>query len=246
MQPRIVPLEAHADIVSQFRSGKTLQQIGTQYGVTRERIRQLLAYGGITGKHGGKAAITKLAALRRRAEQDARYLEMHGCTFAQYRYVMKATGRKAQDAYKIQRVNARSRGIAWEFNFWSWWQVWQQSGKWDERGRTSGRYVMARIGDEGPYSPTNVTIKTCNENIAEHYASALADRLPASDLIAPSMAPGVEPYRAARLAGIGYGTWSCIRKGKLKTVSREKFALLSAEFSRMAEKRPAPDQQKAA
>lgn len=53
------------------------------------------------------------------------------------------------------------------FTFDTWWQVWNESGKWDERGARGGAYVMCRIGDEGPYSPGNVYIGLHEANTAE-------------------------------------------------------------------------------
>lgn len=82
-------------------------------------------------------------------------------------------GRTPIGAYRTQEKTARRRGIAWEFTFSQWWQVWVDSGKWDERGPSG--YVMCRKGDVGPYSPGNVTIATTQENSHEARL-ALRDR----------------------------------------------------------------------
>lgn len=66
--------------------------------------------------------------------------------------------------YDKQERNARQRGIAWQFDFASWWAVWEASGKWDLRGRGDGRFVMSRNGDVGPYSPANVQILPARKN----------------------------------------------------------------------------------
>jgi hypothetical protein len=42
--------------------------------------------------------------------------------------------------------------------------MWQDSGKWEQRGRKQGQYCMARKGDVGPYSPDNVDIITIRQN----------------------------------------------------------------------------------
>jgi hypothetical protein len=70
-------------------------------------------------------------------------------------------------AYKHQMSGAKKRGIGWEFTIADWWMVWDLSGKWLERGNRSGRYVMARFGDVGPYAVWNVRIATHEENLAE-------------------------------------------------------------------------------
>lgn len=69
--------------------------------------------------------------------------------------------------YMRQRSCAKARGIGWEITFPEWLAIWITSGKWDERGTGAAQYVMARHGDEGPYAPWNVSIKTSAENIQE-------------------------------------------------------------------------------
>jgi hypothetical protein len=72
--------------------------------------------------------------------------------------------KSAQSAYRRQKYSARQRGIEWQFTFDSWWAVWQASGRWEQRGRNAGSYVMSRPGDKGPYSPTNVEFIPCEQN----------------------------------------------------------------------------------
>jgi hypothetical protein len=70
--------------------------------------------------------------------------------------------------YKMHKKNAEKKGILWEFTFETWWKMWEESGKWEQRGRTGqGRYQMCRYGDVGPYSPENVRIDTQQENMKE-------------------------------------------------------------------------------
>lgn len=71
-----------------------------------------------------------------------------------------------RNAYSIQKHAAGKRGIPWKFDFIGWVAVWDLSGHLAERGRKRGQYVMARIGDIGPYSPVNVKIIQCNENVS--------------------------------------------------------------------------------
>lgn len=70
-------------------------------------------------------------------------------------------------AFSTARGVAKYRGIAWNFTFEEWLKVWQESGKWDQRGCRRGQYVMARHGDVGPYELGNVSICLAEDNRAE-------------------------------------------------------------------------------
>jgi hypothetical protein len=153
-----------APMAALYKSGMTLEQIGQQYGCTREYIRQCLAKLGITGRDGGKS---KCAAERRaafEAKRNAKSLAKFGCNWNQYlelRHMSWPTR-----AFCAQRSNANKRGISWEMNLWQWWSIWQQSGKWSQRGRGQG-YVMCRNGDQGGYSVNNVFIAPARVNSSE-------------------------------------------------------------------------------
>lgn len=79
-------------------------------------------------------------------------------------------------AYIRQRANAVRRGIKWDISFEEWWNVWQQSGKWEERGREAHQYCMSRKNDNGPYSVENVKIVTMKENSQERFHWNLAKK----------------------------------------------------------------------
>jgi len=85
----------------------------------------------------------------------------------QYDAYVKAYQKTAKGKYIRHRTNAIRRGIDWQFTFETWWQVWQESGKWEERGVGAGKYCMARYDDYGPYSPENVKIISMVENTKE-------------------------------------------------------------------------------
>jgi hypothetical protein len=69
--------------------------------------------------------------------------------------------------YKIQFDRARQRGIEWRLTFEEWCEVWRESGRWEQRGRHRGQYVMARFGDVGPYERGNIKICPVGENVGE-------------------------------------------------------------------------------
>lgn len=70
---------------------------------------------------------------------------------------------KAKDAFGRQRYQAQKRGIEWNLSLEQWWDFWQSSGYWDQRGRGQG-YVMCRRGDTGPYEIGNIFIALCRHN----------------------------------------------------------------------------------
>jgi len=168
--------EDRADVMeAMFRAGKTLEEIGSVYGVSRERVRQIISkYRGVIGSDGGQAARAKIERERRRAEREAECYRKHGCSTKQFRELhrigreMRESGesvyRTPVGAFRNQRNNAICRGIPWNIKLWEWWSIWQQSGKWDERGRAADAYVMCRFRDEGAYEIGNVYIATLRHN----------------------------------------------------------------------------------
>lgn len=162
--------EKALDMAQRYEAGSTLQEIGNYYGITRERVRQLIKGElGMTGKDGGLA---KRSAARRHAEaeqKDRRCLAENGMSRADYKRVracLSPTGLQPQACFRQQRNNARIRSIPWQMTFAEWWDIWEKSGKWMERGRGRG-YVMSRHGDKGPYATWNVRVIPAQQNNGE-------------------------------------------------------------------------------
>lgn len=76
--------------------------------------------------------------------------------------------------YDQQRRNAKRRGIPFLLTYKQWLRIWQDSGHLHERGPKSHQYVMARLGDVGPYAVGNVKIVTAAENHKSKRLSAEA------------------------------------------------------------------------
>lgn len=163
--PRIDPnAERNQRMVTMYRQGLTLEKIGQSFGLTRERVRQILRKQGVTWTEGGQHKTKQAKDAARKAKQDARYLVRHGLTFDQYKE-LRGTGLIA--AYLNQENAAKGRGIEWTLNLPQWLDVWRTSGKLDQRGRGKGKYVMSRIKDTGGYSIGNVHIQLATENSLE-------------------------------------------------------------------------------
>lgn len=67
--------------------------------------------------------------------------------------------------YKMQQRNAMDRGIPFLLTYEEWLQVWNDSGKLEQRGRGADKFCMCRVGDLGSYEVGNVFIGTGRENV---------------------------------------------------------------------------------
>jgi hypothetical protein len=77
---------------------------------------------------------------------------------------------KAANAYKIQKFDAKRRGISFCFTFEDWVNWWEEQLGYDwqkKRGRLRHLYCMARFNDKGPYARGNVKCITNAENCGE-------------------------------------------------------------------------------
>lgn len=151
-----------------YTSGKTLNEIGQEFGITRERVRQLLArFFGINAQDGGahKRSIDNRSEIE--AKRDAKSLKKWGCSYDDYANLRAL--KKPTRVFGRQKNSARQRGIEWNLTLWQWWSIWQQSGHWTNRGRGNG-YQMCRKGDQGPYSVDNVYIASGVKNIQDYWA----------------------------------------------------------------------------
>lgn len=164
-------VERAASMAALYRDGYTLERIGTQYGLTRERVRQIIKKRhGLTAVDGGRYEQSNKKKAATRALREERCQQQNGCSLAQYkdlRAIGRATMKNGETldrtpvrAFSGQKRNAiHHRGIEWKLTLWEWWTIWQMSGHWEERGRGRG-YMMCRKGDTGPYAVGNVVIAT--------------------------------------------------------------------------------------
>ena len=67
-------------------------------------------------------------------------------------------------AFQQQRQNAKKRGITWDLTLKEWWDIWDASGRWSQRGRGRDLYVMSRKHDTGSYAVDNCFIQQGIEN----------------------------------------------------------------------------------
>jgi hypothetical protein len=150
-------------LCEQFRQGKTLCELAENFGISRERARQILGENGLSGKDGG----VSVRAKKKEAIRVKNHIIKYGCTPEQLSSLSCHHSKKSKSplhAFIYQRNHARRRGVEWKLLFWEWWEIWCASGKWEKRGRGAGHFCMCRKGDEGAYEKSNVYIDTVVHN----------------------------------------------------------------------------------
>jgi hypothetical protein len=63
------------------------------------------------------------------------------------------------------KSRCKRRGIDFQFSYEDWINWWGDDIA--LRGRNAGQLVMGRIGDKGPYHPTNVYKTTVQQNVKD-------------------------------------------------------------------------------
>jgi len=160
------------NICSLYIDGLSQREISEKYNVSTSRIKQILKRNDVGYSKSGlrKAIADKKAELI--TAKENKIVGIFECTRKKWRFYRSFDSNYNKTPlvrYKQQRKNAKDREIEWMFTIDTWWDVWEKSGKYHLRGKTLGHYVMSRKNDIGAYSPENVEIKTCSENIIEGY-----------------------------------------------------------------------------
>jgi hypothetical protein len=243
--------QKHTTIANQFKAGRSALDIASDYGVTRERIYQILRRQGVTGKHGGQAVRASIRRNAVAAERAARHMEVYGCTKQQLdevRGMRNEKGGHPLTAFIYQRNHARYRGVSWALKFWDWWQIWQESGKWAQRGREQGSFCMCRHGDSGPYAKGNVYISTVDHNTSLGRTLACERKAPASPFMrlmraaggrkAVSEAIGVSRNYLSQLANDGFVPAAWIEDGRASVIVQLTAGAYSMDDARRMSAKP--------
>jgi hypothetical protein len=183
----IIPTDKDKEMFSLFLDGETFSDIGLKYGISRERVRQIIkSCFGVTAKDNSKRFNNILMRLylkkKDQVEASRKHREMvisawFGChddivteinDGERFSWSNNKRKNKAWDYISQMRLS-NTRNIDWELTFPEWWDIWNKSGKYKHRGRKKGNYVMARYGDNGPYSKDNVYICKVEDNLRDIY-----------------------------------------------------------------------------
>lgn len=165
------------NIERMFRTGNKQKDIGACYGISCQRVQQILSRRGVNRMDGGvivRALLKYPDFSKREKQRDERATKMFGCsddTLVQINGSRLSSGphrKTIAGRFREQKANASTRGIIWEITLPEWWQIWQESGRWGDRGTGKG-YCMARYGDSGAYVVGNVYICTVGQNSSDSY-----------------------------------------------------------------------------
>lgn len=167
-----VPFADRPRIVKRYLVGETQGAIAKSYGVTSERIRQILAAEGYSGRDAPRweALRSKRAAHKARRRQS--YMRGLRITRGEYEdwKARVPDHRKVYELYRNLKRNCALRGIRNEFTLLTWWGMWMASGLWDRRRV----YCMSRLDTTGPYSVSNIQIIPLAEMARETRLRTLA------------------------------------------------------------------------
>jgi hypothetical protein len=158
-----------------YREGRTLQEIGDRFGITRERVRQLIRPLGVTRADGG-IHIAAVENQRRRevrasASREARSMSTYGCSYAEakrlnYGMAFSDVGSPAF-AYMRDRCNHTRRGKTFELTFPQWSDLFEAAGGVFNRGRFAEGLVLSLRDKRGNFVMGNVRVITLSENTRE-------------------------------------------------------------------------------
>lgn len=148
-----------------YRSGATLSAIGDLYGLTRQRVQQLLSkYHGITAKDGGHYLLSQRKKSAVADLKDAAAMLRYGVTHDELIKMRKlgdtireAGGKHPIAIFTLQRAKTKFYGQEWGLSLKEWWRVWEESGMWWQYGRPG--YALMRKDTSLGFIPGNVEIR---------------------------------------------------------------------------------------
>lgn len=161
-------------LAQQWKQGKTLEELGAAFDITRERVRQLLQTAKRIGllKGEDKGGASKRSVDRDRvhlqakiAKEEVRVQRYFGCSRDECYAInngrspwSQAVPKTLARFYYAQRRAAVNNGAAWALTFPQWKKVWDESGKWALHGRGANRYTLGRLDTSKPFEPGNAAV----------------------------------------------------------------------------------------
>lgn len=167
--------EHRDEVIVDFYSGLTTGEIARKFSVSRQNIFAMLKHAGVDMNLGGRAVKSVLRKQEIEAERDRLYQEKYQCTYREWETLSKTAGRGADSpvaAFNQGKAYARRSGISWTIGLTEWWSLWEESGKWELRGKHCGDYCMLRIDQGIGYEKGNIRIGSNQEHWASVRAAA--------------------------------------------------------------------------
>lgn len=150
----------------------TMARIGADEGLTRERVRQILALSGVNASHSGrrKRAVSRSAEQEaaKVARQDARCFESYGCdwpTVANLTGAMRYPGVRHHPLLKAwwhHKTTAQRQYAEWQISLPQYAEL--VGPHLEKISRTKDGLVLSRKDKAGPFSVDNCQILTLSEN----------------------------------------------------------------------------------
>jgi len=147
-----------------YAGGRTLEEVGSRYGISRERVRQILRLLGVSVgdslRH--QRAQNKLRDVQRKHLDYMKRIERkYGMSYANFLRINKIVNgqrRRIVDIYHYSRCSARRNKTRWNLTFPQWHDIWKHSGKIDYIGRQEGEYILWRIDKTKGFILGNVRV----------------------------------------------------------------------------------------
>lgn len=164
------------------RKGRTLQEIGDLYGISRERVRQLI--GDLVPREKRGIAITAKENRKRRnqekCENTTRWRtkscrEIFGCTLEEYKKINGGLAPRSRIILKYVRKRQNvlnNLDDKWDLSLVDYYELWEKSGKRRSIGKTKDKYCLTRKDLTKGFTKDNciITTKTKSSQAGIKYA----------------------------------------------------------------------------
>lgn len=167
-------------IARRFKAGWTMGELSTEFGISRQRVKQLLDKRGVKAENGGRAVLRALNIKTKVASRERNVKRRWGITLEHWKHLRAMD----QDFWKTplgvyirKRANVqRTSKRKWRLTFVDFLHLWEDSGKWDQRGRGDEFYGMSLIDPTKDWTRDNVVVKRLQDSVAIGIKVSLANR----------------------------------------------------------------------
>jgi hypothetical protein len=161
-----------------LENGLTMVKIAEKNKITRERVRQILKIKYNLSSADGKVRKENIAKVQeKKSQSDLKFFNQHGMTKEKFNEIREKFGivsfideggeakekvrNVVYQAYINQKANAYRAKIGFHLSFAQWWKLWEESGKFAERGQ--GKYGLVRHDSDFAFTIENTAIGLSSE-----------------------------------------------------------------------------------